>query len=62
LLRAELTDAAPIVVHAQSMRLMAPGGAALSQAETDHILAELAKIKRHYNFGSFAAHDAAESA
>jgi DNA topoisomerase VI subunit B len=62
LLRAELTDAAPIIVHAQSMRLMAPGGAALSPIEIEHILAELAKIKKHYNFGTFGTDDTAEPA
>ncbi|MGD0189146.1 MAG: hypothetical protein ABSD74_00225 [Rhizomicrobium sp.] len=62
LLRAELTDAAPIIVHAQSMRLMAPGSAMLSQVEIDRILSELAKIKKHYNFGSFASDDTPEPA
>lgn len=57
LLQARLSDAAPIVVHAQAMRLMAPGCTALSPGETAKMLDELAKILRHYNFGSLAAQD-----
>jgi hypothetical protein len=58
LLEAGLDDAAPIVVHVQSMRLMAPGTSMLSQEEIDRMLAELAKIKKHYNFGSLSTQDA----
>jgi hypothetical protein len=60
LLQARLSDAAPIIVHAQAMRLMPPGSTALSPDETTKVLGELAKILTHYNFGSLAAHDIAE--
>jgi hypothetical protein len=53
-------DIAPILVHAQSMRLMAPGTTTLSPEETVKVLAELAKILKHYNFGSLANQDTGE--
>ena len=55
LIRAGLNDRAPILVHAQSMRLMAPGNASLSPGETDSVLGELAKILTHYRFEPLAA-------
>jgi hypothetical protein len=45
-----LPDAAPVIVHVQSMRLMMPGGAELSEDEVAHILAELTKVRLHYEF------------
>jgi hypothetical protein len=60
LLQARLTDAAPIIVHVQSMRLMAPGSVALTPQETAKVLGELAKILTHYNFGSLAAQNTSE--
>ena len=60
LLQAHLSDAAPIMVHVQSMRLMAPGSTALTPQETVKVLGELAKILKHYNFGSLATHNTAE--
>jgi hypothetical protein len=59
LLQARLSDAAPVIVHAQAMRLMAPGSTVLSPGETARMLDELAKILVHYNFGSLAAQDGA---
>jgi hypothetical protein len=60
LLQARLSDAAPIRVHAQAMRLMAPGSMVLSAGETDKVLSELAKILTHYNFGPLSAIDSPE--
>jgi hypothetical protein len=50
LLSRGLSDAAPVIVHVQSMRLMMPGGAELGEAEVAYILAELAKVRLHYEF------------
>jgi hypothetical protein len=60
LLQARLTDAAPIIVHVQSMRLMAPGSTALSPQQTAKVLGELAKILTHYNFCPLAAQNPSE--
>jgi hypothetical protein len=60
LLQARLSDAAPIIVHAHSMRLMAPGSTALSPEETDKVLAELARLLVHYNIVSLSSHLGAE--
>ena len=59
LLHAGLSDVAPVAVHAQSMRLMAPGASSLSDVETARVLAGLAKILKHYNFVSLAGDEAA---
>jgi hypothetical protein len=45
-----MLDAAPVIVHVQSMRLMMPGGAELSEDEVARILAELTKVRLHYEF------------
>ena len=45
-----MPDAAPVVVHVQSMRLMMPGGPELSEEAVAHILGELAKVRQHYEF------------
>lgn len=50
LLTGSLDDGAPVAVHARSMRLLAPGSAALSQAQVEVVLGELAKILTHYDF------------
>ncbi len=51
-----LADAAPIIVHVQAMRLAAPGGVVtLGEKEAARILAELAKVRSHYQFASLAA-------
>jgi hypothetical protein len=50
-----MDDAAPIAVHIQSMQLLAPGSTTLSPAQIEVVLGELAKVRSHYNFASFAA-------
>ena len=45
-----LSEAAPVIVHVQSMRLMMPGGAELGETQVAYILAELAKVRMHYEF------------
>jgi hypothetical protein len=45
-----MSDAAPVIVHVQSMRLMMPGGAGLSEDAVAHILGELARVRQHYEF------------
>lgn len=60
LLSNELHDAAPVLVHVQSMRLMAPGGAEISAEAIAHILAELAKVRTHYQFSRLSAEAPAE--
>jgi len=54
LLNGGLDDGAPIAVHARSMRLLAPGSVALSQAQVEVVLGELAKILTHYDFSSIS--------
>lgn len=49
-LGAGIGDKAPILVHVQSMQLMAPGGPNLSEQEAARIHAELARVVAHYNF------------
>jgi hypothetical protein len=44
------TDAAPILVHVQAMRLMAPGSAVLTAEQSQHVLAELTKVRAHFHF------------
>ena len=50
-----LCEAAPVIVHVQSMRLMMPGGAELGEAQVAYILAELAKVRQHYEFARLSA-------
>jgi hypothetical protein len=45
-----LEDGAPIAVHVRSMRLLAPGSAALSPPQVEVVLGELAKLLTHYDF------------
>jgi len=59
MLGAGLQDFAPIAVHVQSMRLVVPGGTALSPEQVETVLAELAKVLAHYNFGSIAGNSPA---
>ena len=54
LLGAEVFDAAPVLVHAQSMRLLMPGGPSLSPDHVAKIQSELAKVIAHYNVSSLA--------
>lgn len=50
LLARGLSEAAPIIVHVQAMRLMIPGSAKLGESEVALILAELARVRDHYHF------------
>jgi hypothetical protein len=45
-------DFAPIAVHVQSMRLLAPGSPTLPEGGVEKISEELAKVLSHYNYGS----------
>jgi hypothetical protein len=56
-----MPDAAPVIVHVQSMRLMMPGGAELSADEVAYVLAELAKVRLHYAFVRLSVGAAAET-
>lgn len=55
MMTADLHDAAPILVHVQALRLMAPGGMNLGEQETQKILSELNKILLHFHFSSLGA-------
>jgi len=54
LLPAQACEIAPIAVHVQAMRLMAPGSAKLSDIEAGHIFAELSKVRAHLGIVSSA--------
>ncbi len=54
MLRAGQYDRAPIAVHAQTMHLLAPGSMTLAPEHAEQMLAELAKVTEHFNFGSLA--------
>ena len=43
-------DIAPILVHMQAIRMMAPRSAKLAPEEVDKVLAELARVLAHFNF------------
>jgi hypothetical protein len=43
-------EAAPIIVHVQTMRLLAPGSAPLDAEQTQFLLAELARVAAHFQF------------
>ena len=60
LLGHDMTDAAPIRVHVQAIRLAAPGKPELGDAQASHILSELMKVRAHYGFESLAANVPAE--
>ncbi|MGD0145159.1 MAG: hypothetical protein ABSC92_18565 [Rhizomicrobium sp.] len=61
LLSRGMPDAAPIIVHVQSMRLMIPGGIELGAEEIERILTELAKVRLHYEFARLSAGVPAET-
>jgi hypothetical protein len=50
-----MPDAAPILVHVQSMRLMSPGSPELSAEASAHVLGELAKVRTKYKFERLCA-------
>jgi len=43
-------DAAPIIVHVQAMRLLAPGSASLDAEQSQRVLSELTKVREHFHF------------
>jgi hypothetical protein len=55
LLRAKLFYAAPVVVLVKAVRLMAPGGAEVSQEEADKVFAGLEKVLSHFQFSSLSS-------
>jgi hypothetical protein len=50
MLRAGSDDVAPILVHVQAIRMMAPRSAALPPEAVDKVLAELTRVLTHFNF------------
>lgn len=52
LLQSVRGDAASVMVHAQAMRMVAPGAPPLSAEQAEKMLSELAKIKSKYGFQS----------
>lgn len=54
MLGAAIGDRAPVLVHVQSMQLMAPGAPELSPHEKERVQVELKKVVAHYKFVSLA--------
>jgi hypothetical protein len=50
LLALSSNDAAPIVVHVQAMRLLAPDSPPLDTEQSKRVLAELSKVREHFHF------------
>ena len=50
LIHAGSDDVAPILVHVQAIRMMAPRSAALPPEAVDKVLAELTRVLTHFNF------------
>jgi hypothetical protein len=44
------TDAAPIIVHVQTMRLLAPSSPPLNAEQSQRVLSELTKVRAHFHF------------
>ncbi len=59
LIRTKQYQAAPVAVHVQSMQLLGPGSP-LGNAEIEKVVAELAKVLAHYEFGTLALPGVAE--
>ncbi|HTQ14608.1 MAG TPA: hypothetical protein VMH86_12110 [Rhizomicrobium sp.] len=55
LLANKLNDAAPILVHVQSMRLVAPGSPELGAEHIAHVLSELTRVRTHFHFSPLSA-------
>jgi hypothetical protein len=55
LLTRESGDAAPIIVHVQTMRLLAPGSAPLNEEQSQCVLSELTKVREHFQFAPLSA-------
>jgi hypothetical protein len=47
-------DAAPVMVHVQTMRLLAPGSMVLNEEQVQHLLGELTKVRTHFHFTPLA--------
>jgi hypothetical protein len=58
MLAAEIFDTAPVLVHAQSMRLLMPDSPPRSAEEIARIQSELAKVIAHYDFDALGSVDA----
>ena len=54
-------EAAPILVHVQTMRLLAPGGAPLDDTQCQHLLSELTKVRAHFHFAPLSVGAKAET-
>jgi hypothetical protein len=54
LITRESTEAAPIIVHVQTMRLLAPGSAALNDEQSQYLMSELSKVREHFHFAPLA--------
>ena len=54
LLSAGMSDAAPVTVHVQALRMVAPGAAALAPDEADRVFEGLRKVQAHYHFSSLS--------
>jgi hypothetical protein len=55
LLTRGLDDAAPIIVHVQALRLMAPRSAPLEATHAQQVLAELTKLREHFSITPLSA-------
>ena len=55
LLRAGLDELAPVMVHVQAVRLMAPDATPLKPEEDQKILAELQKVAAHFHIGALSS-------
>ena len=49
LMSAGKRDLAPVAVHIQAMDMMTPGKATLTNEELETVVAELAKVRKHFN-------------
>lgn len=54
LLSAGMSDAAPVIVHVQALRMMAPGAPALAPDQAERVLEGLKKVQDHYQFSSLS--------
>jgi hypothetical protein len=48
-------DAAPILVHVQTLRLLSPGAAPLDEEQTRYLLSELTRVREHFHFAPLSA-------
>jgi hypothetical protein len=50
MLNAGVNDAAPVIVHAKALRLMAPGSPSIPDDEIQKVLSGLERVLSHYHF------------